>query len=352
MTNSERVALQCFFRTLFATVSNGYIEIRPFRSDGTAANQLRSFIPVHDSDNAARRVLSLGRRFHAFFGVCTRTEEARSLRRGTNHYLRELPALWADLDAKSFGGLAQAKASLRCVSLEPSILVFTGHGYHAYWLLEEPARLDDGNRSVLQSALRSLQTIVFRADDVSDLTRVLRVPYSHNIKDPEHPIQAKIISLQETRYAVDDLLEVIPWEDSLEPGRASSTQIVEERFDGLDAVLASDFVAHCRENAHTLSEPLWYALITNLIGFRGGRQMIHILSQPHPRYTYEGTERKIAHALRDAPGPHTYQYIANHGFRSRDVANPDLVSPASRAFHRSPAREILTTTRKRGGDRC
>jgi len=134
------------------------------------------------------------------------------------------------------------------------------------------------------------------------------------------------------RYDLDRLLVMLPESREMRRRRDPGSGLVEGRYGGLELVLAGDFVAYCRELAEMLSEPLWYAMITNLIGFRGGRAAIHELSRPHPGYSYTDTERKIEHALSDAPGPHSYRYIAEYGFESEDMADPRLVSPASRAF--------------------
>jgi len=342
MSKDRRLVLQSFFSTLFRMEEDGYVEIRPFRPDGKLVHRKRAFLPAGDSASLAECVLSFGRKYHTYFGVCTRTEEGKRARRGTHVHLRAATAMWADLDAKRFGNMTKACNALHRFSLKPSILVFTGNGYHAYWLLEEAIFLDAPERTILQAALKALQVRVLRSDDVSDPARVLRCPYSYNLKNPRSPILAKVISLQEHRYCLDSLLGALPWTGMLPPVSTARAGLIEERYTGLDEVMKSDFITFCKTHAKTLSEPLWYAMITNLIRFRGGRWAIHRLSEPHPDYSFVRTEDKIAHALRDAPGPHSYRYIADHGFESDDLDDPDLVSPASRAFIRREKDGILT----------
>jgi len=75
------------------------------------------------------------------------------------------------------------------------------------------------------------------------------------------------------------------------------------------------FMEHCRQQAASLPEPLWYAMICNLAPFgAAGRAAIHKLSRPYPRYSRRETEAKITHALRSAPGPTTCATIAEMGF--------------------------------------
>src|SRR5262245_27414955 len=68
------------------------------------------------------------------------------------------------------------------------------------------------------------------------------------------------------------------------------------------------FLQHCRENAATLSEPEWYAMVSNMARLEGGQEIVHKLSGPYPRYSSTETDKKIAHALH-AAGPHTCHYI-------------------------------------------
>jgi hypothetical protein len=90
------------------------------------------------------------------------------------------------------------------------------------------------------------------------------------------------------------------------------------------------FMKHCIDNAETLSEPLWYAMICNLATFPGGNSKIHEYSESYPRYTYEETQEKIEHALKDAPGPTTCQQIKELGFSCDKVCN--VKAPAGRAY--------------------
>lgn len=84
---------------------------------------------------------------------------------------------------------------------------------------------------------------------------------------------------------------------------------------GAEAILNNcAFCQHCRDDAQALSEPEWYAMISNLARAENGDDLIHELSQPHRGYNQGETQRKIDHALEDGE-PHTCQYIQdNLGF--------------------------------------
>ena len=75
------------------------------------------------------------------------------------------------------------------------------------------------------------------------------------------------------------------------------------------------FIQHCRENAKTLPEHDWYAIISNLAVFEGGDRLIHALSKPYPKYSHKETQDKINHFLESGTKPITCRTIAEKGFR-------------------------------------
>ncbi|MBD3337822.1 MAG: AAA family ATPase, partial [Candidatus Lokiarchaeota archaeon] len=74
------------------------------------------------------------------------------------------------------------------------------------------------------------------------------------------------------------------------------------------------FLKFAKERPNDVAEPLWYAMMTNLLCFKGGREKIHEFSKPYNGYHYNETQEKIEHALNDAPGPHCCDWIYENGF--------------------------------------
>jgi len=73
------------------------------------------------------------------------------------------------------------------------------------------------------------------------------------------------------------------------------------------------FMNFCADSPEKVSEPLWYAMISNIVSIRpGGYSIAHKLSKGHPGYDRSETDQKIHHAL-DATGPHTCEYIMSNG---------------------------------------
>ena len=73
------------------------------------------------------------------------------------------------------------------------------------------------------------------------------------------------------------------------------------------------FIRHCRDDAVTLSEPQWFAMISNVGRCADGSEAVHRLSAPYPGYSPQETDAKIAHALQGT-GPHTCAHIQALGF--------------------------------------
>jgi hypothetical protein len=93
--------------------------------------------------------------------------------------------------------------------------------------------------------------------------------------------------------------------------------------DNMTAIMKCDFIRWCSYYPAKVSEPLWYAMISNLASVRpGGVSMIHEFSKNHPGYTPEETNRKILHALEESR-PISCAKIRERGFKcKRNAALP------------------------------
>lgn len=112
-----------------------------------------------------------------------------------------LPAYFLDMDTQADPDKqgkrvpvdpAAARALLGGLPIPPSACVQSGHGLHAYWLLDSALQVNDDNREAVASALRAFADAVASAISCPDLdtfasepARVLRVPGTHNHKHGE-----------------------------------------------------------------------------------------------------------------------------------------------------------------------
>lgn len=127
---------------------------------------------------------------------------------------------WADLDIadpvhKKEGLPPSEQAALavaQATGLEPSILVHSGHGLQAWWLLNEPWMFETPEERRRAATLVRAWDLSLRErarrlgwtlDAVGDLSRLLRIPGTRNCK--ALPVAVRIEAQNEVRYSVDDL---------------------------------------------------------------------------------------------------------------------------------------------------
>lgn len=170
--------------------------------------------PVDQLRELQKRGRSLADGGHdVWYSVCA--QEGQPLRgRGGEDTVRWVPALWADLDGKVVP-LDVLAERCRALVRPPQVLVRTGNGFHAYWLLQEPFEVDseEARSRIKRLNLRLHQWLCgeFRVDfdKVQSLDHMLRLPGTFNHKqEPPRPVQ--VVWEVEGRYPIADLDEVLP----------------------------------------------------------------------------------------------------------------------------------------------
>jgi len=92
------------------------------------------------------------------------------------------------LGTKAFWVDADSLDNPLCV-IPPSIVVHSGHGFHLYWLLDEPCT----SVETIEKANKSLANDVTTGDiSCWNVNRILRVPGTLNLKDATQPVVTKI----------------------------------------------------------------------------------------------------------------------------------------------------------------
>src|SRR5690606_11337209 len=168
---------------------------------------------LEQAAEAAMRLSASGK--DVYFGVGLRREPVyketkdgrRYLARGENEDVIAIPGFWIDIDIASEAhkntelpqSIDEALQLLEMFNRQPSILVHSGHGLHAYWLLDEPwyfadeadHRKAENYVELFQSAIRTVAANHrgWKLDNTADLARVLRVPGTTNYKAEPLPVQ-------------------------------------------------------------------------------------------------------------------------------------------------------------------
>ena len=92
--------------------------------------------------------------------------------------------LHVDIDAKSIAvGIAEAGQRLREVLHLPSKVVLSGGGLHAYWLFKEALPATPENIERIEALLRLLADHLGGDLSCAEVSRLMRLPGSHNTKD-------------------------------------------------------------------------------------------------------------------------------------------------------------------------
>lgn len=160
-------------------------------SDGGRPEIRQEYVPVWDTDLAATLAhLHNGPGWDAYYGVLPR------LRRGGKalDVVHDTHVLWADIDAKQFdGGKGHALVAVNNFpGPRPQIVVDSGGGYHAYWLLDEYVPFVDASPVISRIA------DLVGGDHVQDAPRVLRLPGTLNWKRGE-PVEARLLRFETGR---------------------------------------------------------------------------------------------------------------------------------------------------------
>lgn len=220
--NYDAVQPVDFLHLLFDPIPNGFLEVLYLIPDGLhhypkTVVQWRE-MPLGDIDPAMPNVKVKNQQgYSCYFAPAIRNrmykrEQRVSEKTGKTFWMYPrgkakdacwITALWADIDGKD---TPDGKARLINSLIPPSILVSSGGGFHAYWLLERPLAITDNNRSEIMQTLKGI-ALYHQADTkVADLARVMRLPGTINTKPERGGAMCEIVDVIPGRYYYSDLM--------------------------------------------------------------------------------------------------------------------------------------------------
>jgi len=174
------------------------IEVRYREANGSGSMRQQFLSTVEEAVDAAIRFAQTS---DVYVGVAPRRGED-----GTKSGVSRIPALWADLDLKGDYTRQRRSEQLKELTCRPSMVVWSGNGYHAYWLLEEPAE----SKEDLETAERVMGLLAagLEGDPVQDRSRILRVPgtFNHKYDEPQTVLLKRC--KPDARYSLDQILEM------------------------------------------------------------------------------------------------------------------------------------------------
>ncbi len=163
-----------------------------------------------------------------YHGVCPMSTPPVS-GRGTIGNIGAVSHLWLDLDVVSDAHKAQknycpsielAIKWLKNLSTPPSVIIHSGHGLQAYWMLTNPIIIRDEVDRTWAGAITAgwvdqvRLACKWELDSVGDIARVFRIPGTINAKgDPVVPVV--MLSHTWRQYDLNELLQVVPHKDAI-----------------------------------------------------------------------------------------------------------------------------------------
>ena len=152
-----------------------------------------------DLAKMATCALKFGAVQNVYFAVSTFKRPGRR----TLEDSRQLQALWADMDCgpgKAYATPEDAQNALAGFPLQPTAMLASGRGVHAYWKLRAPVEGEERDHAV--HLVRGLAQMLQGDPNVADAARIMRIPGTKNL-DPGHKKDGKTYEV--TLLALNDL---------------------------------------------------------------------------------------------------------------------------------------------------
>ncbi|HVP89931.1 MAG TPA: hypothetical protein VMS75_01820, partial [Terriglobales bacterium] len=181
--------LEALFSNYFRQ-HEGYVELRMISANVVPKWLHMGEISEQDWDEISRS----DRSHHIYVGVNPRPLSKEKKKND----IQDIVCLWADVDGKDFenGGKEAALRSVEAFPLRPTIIVDSGHGYHLYWVLEQPLLgMKDERLFVFKQVLAGVVKALGADQSKIDHVACLRLPGTTNRKDEEEPVPCRIVSL-------------------------------------------------------------------------------------------------------------------------------------------------------------
>ena len=134
---------KAFLSTIYRGCKEGYITLTLLPERKTL------WFKVNEIDKISEAAQKYGTKTNTFFGVGLRRKVLQNNLRGSENDILTITTLYADVDIRSNAhaetalpcSIDEATKFLNSLPLKPSIIVNSGNGLHAYWLLDTPFRI-------------------------------------------------------------------------------------------------------------------------------------------------------------------------------------------------------------------
>ncbi|MEQ1843997.1 MAG: phage/plasmid primase, P4 family [Nitrospira sp.] len=221
-------AARCFI----TQIHQGCLGRPELRTINPTTNSVRQHWPT-SLDEAVTIAMASCATDNVYYGACTR----RGAGSGKKDNLSYYPGVWLDIDFKDFGGGEKdVCAKLESFPARPTLLVQTGAGAHAYWLLTVPQEITAERIPQLESLNADIASRL-GGDACHDLTRILRIPGTTNWPDERKrlkgrvPEPVRLLWHEGPRYTLEHLRSVVPTSSTQPQNKASRQKNHSQRTD-------------------------------------------------------------------------------------------------------------------------
>lgn len=150
---------------------------------------------------------------HYYFCVNPSTERRSNVQRAVLDTVASIGSLFTEYDLVDWKSREAILDFIATLPRKPSVLIDSGGGYHAYWILDSPFIIQSDADRLHAKDISKRWVRLCEGDDVKDLTRVLRLPGSKNIKPkyaPDYPTVDYVWCELDVRYSLSDLVSLLP----------------------------------------------------------------------------------------------------------------------------------------------
>jgi hypothetical protein len=259
--------------------------------------------------------------YDAYFALANfQSDEGRTVANA-----KELNSFFIDIDCGANKAYADQTEGIQALQkflastdfTKPTVVVNSGRGLHAYWVLEQPISREKW-KPIAERFKALCQEHKFEADPAvtADVARILRIPETLNFKDPNNPLPTKVLKAGK-RVSLGAFSEKLPVIDLLDiPGKKPFTRQMDPMTLALMGNYQSKFktiliksvngegceqIANAFRNQDVLEEPLWRAALSIANACVDGSVAIHKISEQHPDYSANRTIKKA----NETKGPYT-----------------------------------------------